>query len=170
MRNNEKEENDSIVPYLGWIYLIFSCDMLAAMGANIFHCARNRSNGLQNISIFIKNKNKNEIKCVLFIECGVCHSIRWAQFDDAHTHKSHIEWTADSTNCHRIQYSIFRHFTALFCRNWSASIDPFSLSFHKQFQPTCTRRPTIFQWQKNEKSDLTYILRHAYTTHTFLAT
>lgn len=33
------------------------------------------------------------------------------------THKSHIKWTAESTDCHRIQYSIFRHFTALFCRN-----------------------------------------------------
>lgn len=92
--------------------------------------ARNRKQ--QNISIFIKNRKEKKIErnemafcllsatCVIRIEGPTCKN-----------HKSHIKWTADfKFNIQKFILFFSCHFTALFCRNWSASIDPFSLSFH----------------------------------------
>lgn len=82
---------------LGWIYLIFSCDMLFN-GRHIFHCAQNHSDEQQNISIFFLLKtNNSEIKWIffLFIEYDVRHLNRRAKIDVSSTHKSHIKLTAD---------------------------------------------------------------------------
>lgn len=68
--------------------------------------------------------------------------------------------TAWSNSIWTILFYFFFHFiffavkfTAIFCRNWSASIDPFSLSFHKQFRPKCTCRATIFQWRRQNRRE-----------------
>lgn len=104
---------------------------------------------------------------ILFIECDVRHSIRRAA-PCAHTHMPTCPQITHQMDCgfhsprHYVESERFRFLFAVnsiesFYHNWSASDDPFSFTFHKEFKPACTRPASLCPWRRMEKLKISLI-------------
>lgn len=136
-------------------------------GRHIFQCAHEfaQDECQEYVSFFIKNKNENrkseKLNGFLFIECDVRHS------NQCQAHKSHIKWTADFANHHRIQYFfivILPHYLAVI---EARPLIPLAFPF---INHGCQRRRKTFQWSKNEKLIIPTVQMVRATTHMSPAT